>query len=671
MRIFFLYFRKVIKLLNEILMGLQKIKDIFQNGVDLFEKTFKRLTNYHDLKGKRSSTKKRHRQTLNNMLNDEQTKISDLVNFCETIGLEVGEIPIFKSGIDDSKKNLTFKIHESTQEEVATEKNVTLSAIVEFKDENLVSDKTYDKWQKTLAPEHPTLFRVRKERYARNQAYFKIYRNDYGNYVDCDKKICHYIKKNFDKLKIKDNTIRVKLCGDGTNIGRKLKKLNFCFTLPDSGLFAQTAAGNYTLGIFKMQKENHVTLEKVLSEISENLTKFAEKCQIEIQGRIYDSKFSLGGDMKFLHDMMGLNACNSNYSCLICKLLKDDFYKNNLETIKKLKRTIQDQKNKLGKGFFLSDSGNADGYKNSPIFSFITFDDLIFDTLHLSLRLPGKLINLILSELISLDNSNSSNLEDLPHQKSFYSSLSKLGIDKPYNLEKNQNQNGMHIKVRTFNGDESLLIMEKLDFEVAFPQKDFPRFTKGKKFTELFKKFHNVFMKLKSNFYINNEEQCEKDTAEWLELFLSIFHTNQVTPYIHLFVAHLADFISSFGDVDIFNIQGLEKLNDFTSQQYFRATNKHFFSTYQMISYRNRVESSRLNDIIPIRKPIQKRTKKKDIKSSIIEIESKKNWCQFIVNDYILQNSEINRFGMNSSSSLVNLFHLELDYILKKKIYFL
>ena len=140
----------------------------------------------------------------------------------------------------------------------------------------------------------------------------------------------------------------------------------------------------------------------------------------------------------------------------------------------------------------------------------------------------------------------------------------------------------MHIKVRTFNGDESLLIMEKLDFEVAFPQKDFPRFTKGKKFTELFKKFHNVFMKLKSNFYINNEEQCEKDTAEWLELFLSIFHTNQVTPYIHLFVAHLADFISSFGDVDIFNIQGLEKLNDFTSQQYFRATNKHFFSTYQI-----------------------------------------------------------------------------------------
>ena len=32
-------------------------------------------------------------------------------------------------------------------------------------------------------------------------------------------------------------------------------------------------------------------------------------------------------------------------------------------------------------------------------------------------------------------------------------------------------------------------------------------------------------------------------------------------------LGHLAEFIKTFGDVDIYNIQGLEKLNDLTTQE--------------------------------------------------------------------------------------------------------
>ena len=141
-----------------------------------------------------------------------------------------------------------------------------ISQVVEFKDENYISDKTYNKWQKKLAPEHPSLYRIRKERLLRNSSYFKIFGNEYGNYVDCEHKISFYIKQNFKRLNIENDTIRVKLCGDGTNIGRKQKKLNFCFTLPDAGQIAKTATGNYTLGIFKMPKEDYKNLKEVLSE---------------------------------------------------------------------------------------------------------------------------------------------------------------------------------------------------------------------------------------------------------------------------------------------------------------------------------------------------------------------------------------------------------------------
>ena len=43
---------------------------------------------------------------------------------------------------------------------------------------------------------------------------------------------------------------------------------------------------------------------------------------------------------------------------------------------------------------------------------------------------------------------------------------------------------------------------------------------------------------------------------------------------MHIFVAHLHEFKSINGAINSFNIQGLEKLNDLTTSQFFRATNR-------------------------------------------------------------------------------------------------
>ena len=94
----------------------------------------------------------------------------------------------------------------------------------------------------------------------------KKYRNRFGSYVDCKKKISYFIRKNFKILKLKDKTIRIKLCGDGTLIGKKKKQLNFCFTLPDNSLTSRTASGNYTLGIFTIKKEDFENLDDSLYE---------------------------------------------------------------------------------------------------------------------------------------------------------------------------------------------------------------------------------------------------------------------------------------------------------------------------------------------------------------------------------------------------------------------
>jgi hypothetical protein len=48
---------------------------------------------------------------------------------------------------------------------------------------------------------------------------------------------------------------------------------------------------------------------------------------VKINDEIYKLKFLLGGDMKFLHTVMGLSACKSNFPCLWCKWPKDFFFK--------------------------------------------------------------------------------------------------------------------------------------------------------------------------------------------------------------------------------------------------------------------------------------------------------------------------------------------------------
>jgi hypothetical protein len=151
-------------------------------------------------------------------------------------------------------------------------------------------------------------------------------------------------------MTIKNNIIRIKLVGDGTITG-PLTVLNFGFTLPDLGTVAKTATGNFQLGCFEIKSENYETLKFCLHEIAKNLSEFVMNGNhIKIGEDTYVIKFLLGGDMKFLHIVMGLNACNSNNPCLWCKWHKDNFSKESkdaLPEILELKRSSEEQNNFL------------------------------------------------------------------------------------------------------------------------------------------------------------------------------------------------------------------------------------------------------------------------------------------------------------------------------------
>jgi hypothetical protein len=85
----------------------------------------------------------------------------------------------------------------------------------------------------------------------------------------------------------------------------------------------------------------------------------------------------------------------------------------------------------------------------------------------------------------------------------------------------------------------------------------------------------------------------KQQTEEWLNNFLKIYPSEEITPYMHIFVSHLHQFSRIYFDIHKFNMQGVEKTNDKLIQAYFGGTNKQInYNTFllQLAKKRNRIE---------------------------------------------------------------------------------
>ena len=72
------------------------------------------------------------------------------------------------------------------------------------------------------------------------------------------------MQQNTQAGKPTPSTIRIKLTGDGTQIRRGINVINFTFTVIDEGEKANSAQGNYSIAILKIE-EKYKQLAEVLS----------------------------------------------------------------------------------------------------------------------------------------------------------------------------------------------------------------------------------------------------------------------------------------------------------------------------------------------------------------------------------------------------------------------
>jgi hypothetical protein len=90
----------------------------------------------------------------------------------------------------------------------------------------------------------------------------------------------------------------------------------------------------------------------------------------------------------------------------------------------------------------------------------------------------------------------------------------------------------------------------------------------------------------------------KRETSQWLKEFLSVYSSEEITPYMHIFVCHLHDFNRYYIDIHKYNMEGVEKTNHNFIQTYFASTNKNvedYKFIKQMIQKRNMLTAYQLH----------------------------------------------------------------------------
>ena len=505
------------------------------------------------------------------------------------MGLCLATVEINPVELDDPDYKLKiFYPNEEREDEDKVEK------LLYFKDKHSVSDRCYNDLKSKCGLKIPSLNKLVQFRNTIDSM-FEIHNNEMGVFMSVEDKLRfrldHFFKRkyrndiNHPDTVFKDPIIHIKLGADGTNIGRNLKLLNFTFTIINEGALSKTASGNYTLGIFEIESENYGSVTECFKELIEE---FAILNTIKVQERELKIIYYYAGDWKMLANSLGILGANSKHPCVWCKCSKDNFYDTEQEwsitNPKQGARTHEEQ------AAILSHPNMKDivnfGYTRVPIFKdIIPISRYMIDMLHLFLRISDTLFNLLVKDCSLADNF------DMGAIYKFDVSLYKHMNSLQHFLNEKCNVKFSFFWVsetkkltwRDLVGPEKVRLFENLNLSEIIPDHE-----KFDSVSAIWSNFYDILQDVKEVKVEPNDLKAR--TKDWLELFLTVYNKTTVTPYMHAFVFHLHEFVHLYKDINAFNCQGLEKLNDISTGHYFKSTNKGATALHQMLKKRNRME---------------------------------------------------------------------------------
>ena len=384
------------------------------------------------------------------------------------------------------------------------------------------------------------------------------------------------------------STIKVKITADGTQVSKSLHPLVVAFTIIDEGENPNSADDNHVIALIHCQ-EKYPEVSAAVKDIAEEI---AQLDTIRIGEYEFEIEFMLGADWKFLAMSVGIESATSDYFCIWCKCKASERYDTSklwsISDTQKHARTISEIKRLAS----LNKKGNLKyGCINQPLFPTIHITHVIPDILHLFLRISDTLINLFIMELRRMDGIEKIKMKEFSKSNAncLHAYVEFLNKDCKISFHMYLEKDTSQLKWRDLTGPEKLKLLKKLEIP-----KFFPTFPQSNKVQEIWDGLLQINEFLWSGTIDKKKKtltEFESVSTKWIRNFLAVYHTRHVTPYMHLLIAHIPEFLRLYGSLAPYSQQGSEKLNDDVTKVYYRGTNHRIKEALeQIILKRNRTE---------------------------------------------------------------------------------
>ena len=366
---------------------------------------------------------------------------------------------------------------------------------------------------------------------------------------------------------IKDDTcIRVKITGDGTQVSRSMHILVIAFTIIDGTENPNSPVGNHVIALLNAQ-EKYEYLSEALKGIASDIKSIKS---LTINGQNFNIKFYLCADMKYLAICAGIQAANAKFSCVWCKCPAEQRHNTSKSwcTIEEGTRTIDEIKRLA----LVKNKDSKYGCIHQPLFPSVPINHIIPDILHLFLRISDTLINLLILDLRRMDGIEKFRSQEFKSTtaKNVNRYITYLNVNCKISFHMYVDQVSKNLKWRDLTGPEKLRLFKAIKIVELFPE-----LKNADKIQELWNDFKSIYDTLWSDKIMSEMEikDFTKRATAWITLFTSMYQTKNVTPYMHVLVAHLPKLMKDHGNIRMFSQQGLEKLNDDITKDYFKSTN--------------------------------------------------------------------------------------------------
>ncbi|KAL5020500.1 hypothetical protein ScPMuIL_003392 [Solemya velum] len=274
-----------------------------------------------------------------------------------------------------------------------------------------------------ISTEMPRLYAVGQCREDMNSE-FRIHRtpgNTPGAYLsfrqELVRSIAHRLKSTPTLKKV-----RVKFSGDGTRASRISNFVVFSYSFVDDEM--SDAGSSNTIGIVACS-ESYESMKVACSPILSEVNTLNAEGKVNVDGVDVQLEMFVGGDMKFIHILLGLSGAISNHGCPWCLVTKEqrsdtskqwDYYHaaGQCRTISQLTKD--------------ADSGNRyTGSKARPLIN-IEPHHIVIDELHLMLRVLDVLIRNLVDDANDLDSERQARKEKSDHLHCLVESIRSCGV---------------------------------------------------------------------------------------------------------------------------------------------------------------------------------------------------------------------------------------------------